>query len=177
VDAGTVTPGGPEAGCILAARRVLVADASAQTLKLMTRILSSMGAAQVLGASDGEEALQLYRAAAAERGGGGDAPVDIVITDCDMPRLDGPGLAERLRVLGFPGAILGVTGHSLDSDRQRMQAAGASAVLVKPITRAKLAAVLKELLAPPSLPGLCGEWLQHDPQQRLGSPLGPHVRT
>jgi two-component system, chemotaxis family, sensor kinase CheA len=70
-----------------AGRVALVADDSPVVRDIIAQALRSYGL-HVLVAGDGEEALALFAA---------HAHVDIVVTDIDMPRLDGLGLVRTLR--------------------------------------------------------------------------------
>lgn len=54
---------------------------------------------------------------------------DLVITDIRMPRLDGPGLVERIRATGSDVAILVETGDLGDEGVERARHAGADRVM------------------------------------------------
>jgi two-component system chemotaxis sensor kinase CheA len=103
-------------------KRVLLADDSVTTRTLEKSILESAGY-EVITAPDGEQAFKLLQ----ERG------ADIVVSDVEMPRLDGFGLAEAIRKSArfrdLPVVLL--TALSSEEDRARGLAAGASAYLVK----------------------------------------------
>lgn len=73
------------------AARVLVADDSAMARRNVVEVLSRVGLKATL-AGDGEEALSLLRAAV-ERG----QPYEVLISDIEMPRLDGYALTRALR--------------------------------------------------------------------------------
>ncbi len=76
----------PHATIAPATERILIVDDSPDILKLLGRMLTRMGYA-VTPAVNGREAL----AAAAE------SPVDLVITDIDMPEMDGLALLEAIK--------------------------------------------------------------------------------
>jgi CheY-like chemotaxis protein len=78
-----VDVGAPSAG----GRIALVADDSPVVRDIIAQALRSYGL-HVLVAGDGEEALAVF---------GAHSRVDIVVTDIDMPRLDGLGLVRTLR--------------------------------------------------------------------------------
>ena len=103
-------------------KRVLLADDSVTTRTLEKSILESAGY-EVITAPDGEQAFKLLQ----ERG------ADIVVSDVEMPRLDGFGLAEAIRksprFRDLPVVLL--TALSSEEDRARGLAAGADAYLVK----------------------------------------------
>ncbi|WP_454731368.1 MULTISPECIES: response regulator [Cupriavidus] len=80
-------------------------------------------------ASDGLEALELWQAGA----------FDVVLTDCQMPRMDGLELARRIREEEGRGGrrrclILAVTASAEPAEVQRCLAAGMDRVLIKPLT-------------------------------------------
>jgi CheY-like chemotaxis protein len=67
---------------------------------LMTRALQPY--CRVVAAADGQEALDLMW---------GLGEVDAVVTDIQMPVLDGLALAARLQQLSYPPPVLFVSGH------------------------------------------------------------------
>ncbi|MBI5444918.1 MAG: response regulator [Deltaproteobacteria bacterium] len=101
---------------------ILVVDDSLNTRELEKSILEAHGYRVVL-AGDGEEALAKTR----------ETLFDLVVTDVEMPRLDGFSLTERLRgderYRDVPIVI--VTSRSKDEDRRRGIDVGASAYIVK----------------------------------------------
>lgn len=103
-------------------RRVLLVDDSLTTRTLERSILESAGYI-VLVASDGVEAWALLQ----ERG------ADVVVSDIEMPRMDGLVLTETIRssprFRDLPVVL--VTGRARDEDRVRGLAVGANAYLVK----------------------------------------------
>ena len=72
---------------------------------------------------------------------------DLLITDINMPRMDGFGLIEHLRDEGnrtLP--ILVLTTESSDEKKQRARRAGATGWIVKPFHPEKLAAAIRRVL-------------------------------
>jgi CheY-like chemotaxis protein len=89
-------------------------------------------------ATDGERGV---KAAAAQ-------PFDLILMDISMPRLDGIVATGQIRNGEGPNAttpIVALTAHALPADIQRFQAAGMTDVLVKPLTRDRLMAVLGDV--------------------------------
>jgi len=103
-------------------RRVLLADDSLTTRTLERSILESAGY-EVIVAADGVEAWELLQ----ERG------ADVVVSDVEMPRMDGFTLTETIRssprFRQIPVVL--VTGLAREEDRARGLAVGANAYLVK----------------------------------------------
>jgi two-component system chemotaxis response regulator CheY len=72
---------------------------------------------------------------------------DLMITDINMPRLDGFGLIEKVRGDGHDELpILVLTTESSDEKKQRARAAGATGWIVKPFHPEKLAAAIRRVL-------------------------------
>jgi two-component system chemotaxis sensor kinase CheA len=103
-------------------KRILVADDSVTTRTLEKTILESAGY-EVLVAADGQAAWQLLQ----ERG------ADLLVSDVEMPRMDGFALAEAVRgsrrFRELPVVL--VTALESDQDRARGIAVGADAYLAK----------------------------------------------
>jgi two-component system chemotaxis sensor kinase CheA len=103
-------------------KHVLVVEDSITARSLLKGLLEMAGY-RVTTAVDGEEAWSRLA----------DGRFDIVVTDIEMPRMDGIALTERMRGDGRFEAmpVVLVTGLDSPQDRQRGMAAGASAYLVK----------------------------------------------
>ena len=102
---------------------VLVAEDNPINQMILREQLESLGCQAVV-ASDGEEALGYW---ATQR-------FDSVLTDINMPHLDGYRLAQRLRQEGAQVPIIGATANAAPEERARCLAAGMDGCLVKPIT-------------------------------------------
>ena len=104
---------------------ILVVDDSPTVVKFVSLSLRSKGY-NILTACDGMDAIEKISNSA--------DPVDLIITDLNMPNLDGYGLIETLRQnnahLETPIIIL--SSEEDDDDRQRGIDVGASSYLVKP---------------------------------------------
>lgn len=113
--------------------RILTVDDSASMRALLNHALSNNGF-DVVQAEDGIEALEWLATNEA----------DVVITDINMPRLDGFGLVEAVRAQGrhpeMP--ILVLSTESSDDKQLRAREAGADGWIVKPFDAAMLAAAI-----------------------------------
>ena len=118
-------PGAP-AGEAEASERasILVVDDSITTRTLEKSILEAQGY-RVLLAVDGVEALNLLR--------GGEAVIDLVLADVEMPRMDGFGLLQAIkndpRLAGLP--VILMTSRADEADIRRGLELGAGAYLTK----------------------------------------------
>jgi two-component system chemotaxis sensor kinase CheA len=102
--------------------RVLVVD-DALTIRELQRSILERAGYEVLTAADGGEALRVL----AER------PADLVLTDIEMPRMDGFALTEAIRDSSELAAtpVLILTSRDAEEDRRRGLEAGADGYLVK----------------------------------------------
>ncbi len=116
--------------------KILTVDDSASMRALLLHALQAQGF-EVVQAEDGIEALEWLAA--------NDA--DIVITDINMPRLDGFGLIERLRSIARhrDRPILVLTTESSDEKKARARQAGATGWIVKPFDPEKLATAVRRV--------------------------------
>lgn len=70
---------------------------------------------------------------------------DIIITDLDMPLMNGVEMTRELRNEGYRGAIIGLSGHALEEDKKMMIEAGMNDVLSKPATRDDVEAAIRRV--------------------------------
>jgi two-component system chemotaxis response regulator CheY len=116
---------------------ILAVDDSASMRQMVSFTLKGAGF-QVIEAADGQEA---YEKARGRR-------VDLVLTDQNMPRMDGISLVRHLR--GLPSyattPILILTTESGDDMKAKGKAAGATGWLVKPFDPNKLIDVIKRVI-------------------------------
>jgi len=116
---------------------IMTVDDSPSMRMLLKAALTDLGY-KVLEAEDGVQALERL---------GGVEP-DLLITDINMPRLDGFGLIEKVREQdrhrNLP--ILVLTTESSDEKKQRARNAGATGWIVKPFHPDKLAAAIRRVL-------------------------------
>ena len=119
------------------AKTVLTVDDSGSIRQMVSFTLKSAGY-EVIEAADGQEGLDKAKA----------KTVDLVLTDQNMPRMDGLTLIKTLR--GMPAyrsvPILMLTTESSDAMKAQGKAAGATGWLVKPFDPAKLLEVVKKVI-------------------------------
>ena len=102
---------------------------------IVTRSLRQAGRrVEVVEAADGHEALQVAR----------EQSVDVVLTDWNMPVMDGLQLKEAFQDLDPTVPIIFVTTEWTPQQRALASAAGVRSVLPKPFTPEKLDAALRE---------------------------------
>src|SRR6202035_2998667 len=124
-----VAPGNGEA--------ILVVDDEEGLVRLAEEVLASLGYEPV-GCLGALEALRVFRAAP-ER-------FDAVVSDVIMPDMTGPELVRELRRLQPALPVILMSGYGGPDLQAQAQAAGAQAVLMKPLAAAELAACLASVL-------------------------------
>src|SRR5437868_6536209 len=122
-------------------KRILIAEDRPSSRELIRAVLESAGYA-VLEAGDGEEALDKAL----------NSPVDLIILDLQMPKVDGFGVVGSLRkeprFVNIP--ILALTASAMQGDRERALAAGFSAYIAKPVDLNLLRLEIQRLVDPNS---------------------------
>ncbi len=110
---------------------ILVAEDNVINQLILRDQLEELGCSVEL-AGDGEDALARWH----------EGTFDVVLTDVNMPRLNGYELAEALRRLGCTTPIIGATANALRGEEALCLAAGMNHCLVKPFTLRALSTVL-----------------------------------
>jgi len=118
--------------------RCLVVDDSPLVRKMMIDALTRIAGLSVEGAADGEEALGRCEGAC----------FDVVLTDRDMPRLDGVSLVARLRQRSVYATVpvVMVSSEASPEAQDAARAAGVSVYLRKPVAPVQLRALVCTLL-------------------------------
>ena len=114
--------------------RVLVAEDN-KTIQMLTQKMLEKQGAQVTVCNNGKEALEAFEPGS----------FDLVLSDIFMPEMNGYGLAREIRRVDTSVPLIGLTAATIGKETDEMQAAGATAVLSKPINLAKLIDVLNEI--------------------------------
>ena len=119
------------------AKTVLAVDDSASIRQMVSFTLKSAGY-EVIEAVDGQDGLDKAKAKS----------VNLILTDQNMPRMDGLTLIKNLR--GLPQyastPILMLTTESSDAMKSQGRAAGATGCLVKPFDPQKLIEVVRKVI-------------------------------
>ena len=121
-------------------KTILTVDDSPSIRQMLAYVLSSSGY-NVIEAADGEEGLALAKANA----------VDLVLTDHNMPKMDGVTLTRALRALPAyrKVPIMMLSTESSPTLKQAGRDAGATGWMVKPFDPDKLLEMLKKALGTP----------------------------
>jgi two-component system, chemotaxis family, chemotaxis protein CheY len=116
----------------------LVVEDSPTMRQLVVFALARVPGLTVTEAEDGVDALRKLAG----------SKFDIVVTDINMPIMDGLKLVKRIRTdaIHKDVPIVVITTESAEEDRNRAMSLGASAYLTKPIQAATIIATVRELL-------------------------------
>lgn len=116
------------------AKRILIVDDEPRYLRLMEANLRTEGYA-VVTAADGLEAIEVYSA----------QPVDLILLDIMMPRLDGFATCQRIREFSNVPIIM-LTAKAQEQDRVKGLDLGADDYVVKPFSAVELLARVNAVL-------------------------------
>lgn len=118
--------------------KVLLVDDSNLSRKYLRQILDNVGVMQIVEATDGAEALQLLQA----------DTFDLIITDYNMPNIDGKEMVEHIRTHDDQPAIpvMMVTSEQNESRLAAIQSAGVSALCSKPLSYDMMKQLIQRLV-------------------------------
>jgi len=119
-------------------KTVLVVDDSVSMRQMVTFTLTGAGY-EVVEAGDGKEAVDKLN---------GGAKPNLVITDLNMPNMDGISLIKAIRGMGAHKftPILMLTTESSDDKKKEGQSAGATGWVVKPFNPEQMLATIKKVM-------------------------------
>ena len=121
----------------IAALDILIVDDHEGMRTLLTTILARFGAARIRQAASGAAALAMLEA----------EPAALILTDHMMPEMDGIALTERVRARDSKARIIMITGRAEPRYAEAAAAAGANAVLVKPVSPRSLIEAIERVFS------------------------------
>lgn len=128
---------------------VMVVDDHPANRLLLSRQLAVLGH-QVVEAENGLLGWQQWQ----------QQPLDVIITDVNMPVMDGLSLTRRIRDSQTqPVIIIGLTANAQVSERERCLAAGMDECLFRPLELSRLAITLQSLVPPLKAENALGSWV------------------
>lgn len=121
----------------LSGKSVLLVEDDMLLQKATERLLRQFADLRVSVATDGRKALRLHRQQAA----------DLILSDYLMPNMDGLEMIRELRADNDATPVIALTAATLGDEQEALKAAGADAVLAKPLSIAKLNRALAKILS------------------------------
>jgi len=120
-------------------KRILVVDDEDKILFVLRRALARLReACQVETAQNGRQAFEMAL----------NAPFDLVLTDLQMPDMDGVALTEALRELKPDPAVIWMTAYHCCAKAEEMKRLGVCCCLDKPIEIGEIRRIVSETLWP-----------------------------
>lgn len=117
------------------AKRILLVDDHKNARILLAEFLSTMGY-RVFQEKDGEEAMKLVEI----------GPIDLVMTDLKMPKMDGIELTRAIRAIKPDLPIIVYSGYLFIDTAPEALKAGANEYITKPFLQTKIKQVVERLL-------------------------------
>ncbi len=118
--------------------RILLAEDGEDNQQLISYFLIAAGA-QVQIAQNGKIAIEMLETAAMTG-----CPFDLLLSDMQMPEMDGYTLARTLRADGNGIPIVALTAHAMAEDRRKCLDAGCNDYATKPINKAALISTCRQ---------------------------------
>lgn len=133
-------------------KRILIVDDEPLYLRLLEANLRTEGY-EVAAAQDGIQAIDIFSS----------QPIDLILLDIMMPRLDGFGACQRIREFSSVPIIM-LTAKGEEQDRIRGLDLGADDYLVKPFSATELLARVRAVLRRSQVPVESGQarYFSHD---------------
>ena len=134
------------------AKRILIVDDEPRYLRLLDANLRTEGY-EVVTAQDGQQAIETFST----------QPIDLILLDIMMPRLDGFATCQRIREFSSVPIVI-LTAKGEEQDRVRGLDLGADDYLVKPFSATELLARVRAVLRRAQLPAESGQarYFTHD---------------
>lgn len=120
--------------------RILLAEDGIDNQRLISFVLRKVGA-EVTVVENGKLAYDEVMRAEREK-----TSYDVLLTDMQMPVLDGYSTVRKLRSEGYQGKVVALTAHAMASDRDKCLQAGCDGFATKPIDRVELIRAILDIL-------------------------------
>ncbi len=128
----------------LAGLRILLAEDGPDNQRLISHVLRKSGA-EVQIAEHGRRAIEMLTTdGTLESSLKSPCPFDLLLSDVQMPEMDGYATARWLRDHGSTIPIVALTAHAMAGELEQCTDAGCNAYATKPINKAKLVAICQE---------------------------------
>lgn len=115
--------------------KILIVEDESQSRIALMDILETLGVSEIFETDDGRHALQFLF--------GGDAPVDLVLCDWNMPVMSGVELFRLLRGGGNATAFLLITGRADHNSIMEARSIGVDGYIRKPFSPEQIEARLR----------------------------------
>jgi DNA-binding response OmpR family regulator len=120
----------------MVAMRILLVEDDARLRNLVARLMRVFGFRDIAQANNGEEALEQLA----------DKPVDLILTDMNMPGMDGIAMVRQLRRQGDRTPVIMLTGEDDAKTQARAKRVGVTHYVHKPIDADELSDTIQQTL-------------------------------
>ena len=120
-------------------KTILVVDDESDCRLMLTHVLSKQNY-RVITAIDGADGLEAYKR----------EPVDLILADMKMPKMDGLDLVAAVKRISPDARIVLITGYAMESRVQKALELKAAACLYKPFDVPVLLSTIGSLLGEPN---------------------------
>jgi hypothetical protein len=108
---------------------ILIAEDDETNFYYINAILSRATGAKVLHATNGREAIEIFKA---------NPSVRLILMDIKMPEIDGFEATRQIKLVDRNVCIIAITAYAMSGDEEKIIAAGCDGYLSKPINKKSL---------------------------------------
>jgi CheY-like chemotaxis protein len=116
---------------------ILVAEDDETNFYYLNALLSREIGSKVLHASNGREAIGLFKA---------NPGINLILMDIKMPEIDGLEATRQIKLLKKEVPVIAITAYAMSGDEDKVMAAGCDGYLSKPISRKRLLEKIAEFI-------------------------------
>jgi PAS domain S-box-containing protein len=108
---------------------ILIAEDDETNFYYLNAVLARETEAKILHASNGIEAVDLFRA---------NPQIRLILMDIKMPQMDGFEATRQIKMIDKTVQVIAITAYAMSGDEERIMAAGCDGYLSKPLTKKSL---------------------------------------
>jgi hypothetical protein len=116
---------------------ILIAEDDETNFYYINTVLTRETTAKILHASDGSEAIELFKA---------NPGIRLILMDIKMPEIDGLEATRKIKLINPDVYIIAITAYAMSGDEEKVIAAGCDGYLSKPINRKSLMEKISEFI-------------------------------
>jgi CheY-like chemotaxis protein len=116
---------------------ILVAEDDETNFYYLNALLTRETGAKILHASNGREAIDLFKA---------NRNINLILMDIKMPEIDGFEATREIKLIDKNVHIIAITAYAMSGDEERIMSAGCDGYLSKPINRKSLLEKVTEFI-------------------------------
>ena len=124
-------------GLVIPESQILVAEDDETNFYYLNALLMRETRAKILHASNGIEAIKLFRT---------NPDINLILMDIKMPEMDGFEATRQIKLINPAIPIIAITAYAMSGDEDRIIAAGCDGYLSKPISKKSLLEKIAEFI-------------------------------